>query len=148
MEETRCRNPSKIYPPNHPNPIKITQKSLPNPPKMPPKPLQNGPESLPIMKKDRLQPPKREVCQNYSESLRRFSHFWGPNGPQIWWKSEEKSMVKKTCFSESFFHGLGLVLEVFFRDILRENQLHFRKGEKSKNLTKHWPCQQKSRVGG
>merc|ERR1711903_114802 len=37
MEETRCRNPSKIYPPNHPNPIKITQKFLPNPPQAPPK---------------------------------------------------------------------------------------------------------------
>ena len=98
MEETRCRNPSKIYPPNHPNPIKITQKSLTNPPKMPPKPLQNGSESLPIMKKDRLQPPKQEKRQNYSDPLRRFGHFWGPNGPQIWWKSEEKSMEHKNMF--------------------------------------------------
>ena len=42
---------------------------------------------------------------------------WPPN----LMKKRGKINGKKTCFSESFFHGSDLVLEVFFEDILREN---------------------------
>ena len=135
-------NSIKISPPTHPNPVEFLQKSF-----------QHAPQILPKWSRKPPEHEERQVAATKARRLPKFIRFghairwllgsnWVPNLMKI----RTKTNVEKNMVYRLVFHDLGLILEVFFQDILSEKQFQFRKRKKLKNLTKHWPCQQKWRV--